>query len=250
MRDMAWVRNTLGLILSNYLTLVWRTSRFVSEPIDLNKRLTPDLPVIIALWHGQFFMGPFMRRKEYRAKALISLHRDADIIAIAAERLGMGTIRGSGDHEGRYHRKGGVRAFVALRQALRDRCSVVLTADVPKVSRVAGRGIVMLARGSGRPIYPLGIATSRRIELRNWDRTTMNLPFSRGAFVLGEPIWVPENADEEMIEAFRKRTENALNLVNRRASELACAQGSFRSSPYVGIPVRLRSYWDRLIGAR
>ena len=69
--------------------------------------------------------------------------------------------------------------------ALADGYSMALTADVPKVSRVAGLGIVMLARASGRPIYPVAVATSRRIELDNWDRTAINLPFGRGAIVVG-----------------------------------------------------------------
>jgi len=37
-----------------------------------------------------------------------------------------------------------------------------MTADVPKVSRVAGLGIVKIAQMSGRPIYPVAIATRRR----------------------------------------------------------------------------------------
>ena len=60
---------------------------------------------------------------------------------------------------------------------------VTHAADVPKVARVAGLGIVKLAQISGRPIYPIAMATSRRLELRNWDRTTVNLPFARGATV-------------------------------------------------------------------
>jgi hypothetical protein len=38
---------------------------------------------------------------------------------------------------------------------------IVLTADVPKVARVAGLGIVTLAKHSGCPIIPVAMATSR-----------------------------------------------------------------------------------------
>jgi len=42
-------------------------------------------------------MTPFIKTKEsHRAKVLISRHRDGEFNAIAAERLGIGTIRGSG----------------------------------------------------------------------------------------------------------------------------------------------------------
>ena len=144
---------------------------------------------IFAFWHGQHFMTPFIKTKDsHRAKVLISRHRDGEFNAIAAERLGIGTIRGSGDHGGAFHRKGGVGAFREMVRALEDGYNVALTADVPKRSRVAGLGIIMLARESGRPIMPFAMATSRFIRLNNWDRTTINLPFGRGAVVGVEPI--------------------------------------------------------------
>ena len=49
----------------------------------------------------------------------------------------------------RFNRKGGVGAFKEMVQALADGYNVASTADVPKRSRVAGLGIIMLARESG-----------------------------------------------------------------------------------------------------
>ena len=63
---------------------------------------------------------------------------------------------------------------------------------------------------SGRPIYPVAIATSRRIVLDNWDRTTINLPFGRGALVAGEPIRVPRDADDATLEAARQQRRETL----------------------------------------
>jgi lysophospholipid acyltransferase (LPLAT)-like uncharacterized protein len=87
---------------------------------------------------------------------------------------------------------------------------------VPKKSRVAGLGIIMLARETGRPIVPFAMATSRYIRLRNWDRTTINLPFGRGALVGGDIITVPADADSELMETLRLRLETILNDVTRR----------------------------------
>ena len=79
------------------------------------------MPAILVFWHGQHFMTPFIKTKEsHRAKVLISRHRDGEFNAIAAERLGIGTIRGSGDHGSAFHRKGGVGAFREMVQALAD----------------------------------------------------------------------------------------------------------------------------------
>jgi lysophospholipid acyltransferase (LPLAT)-like uncharacterized protein len=206
----------VGAFAAEYLRLVWRTSRFTFEPADFYERVEPDQPAIIAMWHGQHFMMPFLRR-HHRVKVLISRHSDGEINAIAAERLGIGTIRGSGDHERRFEQKGGVAAFIRLLAALEDGSNVALTADIPKVSRVAGLGIVMLARESGRPIYPACITTSRRRHLDNWDRSEINLPFSRGAVVVGEPIRVPRDADAQALEGIRSTLERTLNAISERA---------------------------------
>jgi lysophospholipid acyltransferase (LPLAT)-like uncharacterized protein len=211
----------VGIVAAEYLRLVRSTSRLILEPADLYERAEPEQPVIIAMWHGHHFMVPFFKKPEHKVKVLISRHRDGEINAIAAERLGVGTVRGSGDHGGRFDRKGGVAAFKGMLDALEEGCNVALTADVPKVSRVAGNGIVMLARQSGRPIYPIATTTSRRIELDTWDRTEVNLPFSRFAIVAGQPIRVAADADEAEMERARLAVEAGLNAATARAHEIA-----------------------------
>jgi lysophospholipid acyltransferase (LPLAT)-like uncharacterized protein len=162
-------------------------------------------------------MTPFIRQKDYRGAVLISKHRDGEFNALAAERLGIATVRGSGDHGGAFHRKGGVGAFKEMVRVLERGINMALTADVPKRSRVAGMGIIMLARESGRPIMPFAMATSRYVQLNNWDRTTINLPFGRGVLVGGEPLSVPADADAATMEALRLQLEATLNEATQRA---------------------------------
>ena len=208
----------MGFLAAEYLRLVWRTNKFTFDPPHVYDMVEPRQPAIFAFWHGQHFLTPFIRTKEsHRAKVLISRHRDGEFNAIAVERLGVGTIRGSGDHGSAFHRKGGVGAFKEMVRALEENYSVALTADVPKRSRVVGLGIIMLARESGRPIMPFAMATSRFIRLNNWDRTTINLPFGRGALVGIEEINVPPNADAATMEQLRQKLENILNEATRRA---------------------------------
>lgn len=222
-------QRAVGTLAAWYLRLVWKTSRFVIEPADIYERAAGDFPLILAMWHGQHFMAPFIKRKGHRIKVLISRHRDGEINAIAAEKLGIATVRGSGSHTGDYHRKGGVSAFREMCETLASGCNMALTADVPKVSRVAGLGIVKLARMSGRPIYPIAVATSRRRELDNWDRSAINLPFSRGAIVAGAPIWVAADADDADVEMARRAVEDGLNAATARAYDLVDGHGQDRS---------------------
>jgi lysophospholipid acyltransferase (LPLAT)-like uncharacterized protein len=160
-------------------------------------------------------------RSHHRAKVLISRHADADINAIAAEALGVGTIRGSGAINARdFHRKNAVGAMREMIDALARGFNVALTADVPKISRVAGRGVVTLARYSGRPIYPIAIATNRRIVAKSWDRASIDLPFGNGAAIAAEPIWVAPDADAGALEAARKLVQERLNAATARAEKL------------------------------
>jgi lysophospholipid acyltransferase (LPLAT)-like uncharacterized protein len=214
----SWVQRAVGFLAAEFLRLVWLTNRFSFDPPDVYEIVEPQMPAILAFWHGQHFMTPFIKTKEsHRAKVLISRHRDGEFNAIAAERLGIGTIRGSGDHGAAFNRKGGVGAFKEMVRALAENYNVALTADVPKRSRIAGLGIIMLARESGRPIMPFAMATSRFLRLKNWDRTTINLPFGRGALVGGDIIMVPPDAGAETMEELRARLEATLNDATRRA---------------------------------
>jgi len=215
-----WVQVFLGIVIAAYLRLVYRTSRFEVEPADIYERIDGNLPVILGFWHGQHFLMPFVKKPHHEARVLISRHRDGEINAQAAERLGVGTIRGSGDTKGRFHVKGGSTAFRAMLATLDDGINVALTADVPKISRRAGLGIVKLAQMSGRPIIPVAIATSRRIEMNNWDKSAVNLPFSHGAAVAGEPIRVPADADRETQERYRLQVEAAIDACTARAYEI------------------------------
>jgi lysophospholipid acyltransferase (LPLAT)-like uncharacterized protein len=213
------VQRLIGSLAADYLRLVWFTNRLTIEPADLYQTVEPQQPVIVAMWHGQHFMAPFLSHG-HRAKVLISRHRDGEINAYAAERLGIGTVRGSGDHGGRFDLKGGVGAFKSMLDALAEGYNMALTADIPKVARVAGLGVIKLAQLSGRPIYPVAIATSRRIVLKNWDRSAVNLPFGRLAIVSGDPVLVPPDADHAMIEQCRAMVEKRLSQVTDRAYEV------------------------------
>jgi lysophospholipid acyltransferase (LPLAT)-like uncharacterized protein len=212
------VQRTLGRLLARYLGLVRRTNRMMIAPERVYEdKVRPDLPVIVAMWHGQHIMVPFGRPDWMKATSLVSRHGDGEFNAVALQKLGIGTIRGSGAHGRKIREKGGAGAFFAMAKALEAGTTVVLTADVPKVARVAGVGIVKLAQVSGRPIYPVAVVTSRRWSSRNWDSTTVGLPFGRCAIVVGDAIRVSRDADEASVESARQAVERGLDAAHERA---------------------------------
>jgi lysophospholipid acyltransferase (LPLAT)-like uncharacterized protein len=205
-----------------YLRFVWYTSRKFAEPATIYD--TADMPVILAMWHGQHFIMPFVQKDDprYRAKVLVSRHRDGEIKPASPKSL-VSAPSAVPAHTSMTSR---ARAFRQMLRALDQGYNVAMTADVPKVGRVAGLGPIKLAQHSGRPIYPGAITSHRRIVLNNWDRTVINLPFSRIGFVAGEPIRIPRQADEATLEAARQQLENELNRITARAYELADKPGS------------------------
>lgn len=213
-------QEALGRLLASYLRLVQRTNRMVVEPADIYDQVRPGLPLIIAMWHGQHLMIPFSRPDWMPACSLVSRHGDGGFNAVALRELGIGAIRGSGALGRKVREKGGASAFLAMVKRLAAGDTMVLTADIPKRARIAGLGIVQLARASGRPIRPIAVVTSRRLDFNSWDKASIGLPFGRGAIVVGEAIHVARDADEATVEAARLAVEAGLDAVHARAYEL------------------------------
>lgn len=216
-------RRLVAGLIAGYYRLVDRTNRRLEEPADFWSRFESPRALIATTWHGEHFMVPFVQKSPiWRKAAMISRSRDGELNALVAEKLGVGTIRASGGRSGdEVARRGGVRGFIEVVKALEAGRAVFLTADVPKVAREAGAGLVQIARKSGAPIYPIAAVTSRRKRFASWDRAVLNLPFGRFVVVYGEAIVVPPDADAETIEAKRLEVEAAVNRVTARAYELA-----------------------------
>ena len=210
-------QEAIGFLLATYLRFVQRTSRFKTVPADLDAFIKDETPLIAAMWHGQHLMMPFARPVTMdRLAVLISRHEDAGAQALAAERLGITAVRGSGGPADRVYYKGGAPATRELLRQLESGSSVAMTADVPKRARVAGRGIVMLGKLSGRPIVPTAVVMSRRVQFNTWDRASLGLPFGRAITVVGDLIRVSPGADDEEMEVARLAVERGLDEVHRQ----------------------------------
>lgn len=218
-----------GRWLAGFVRLVHRTSDVVAEPDGILGRLRADHPCIVGLWHGQFMMAS-MHRPDVPVAAMVARHGDAEFIGATMQSLGVELVRGAGAGARRKDR-GGAAALRGALQSLAAGKSFVMTADVPPgPARICGEGIITLARMSGRPIVPLAVASSRFTVLDTWSRLTINRPFSKLAFVYGEPIFIPRDAEPDELEAIRQHVEVALNAATRRAYLLAGAD-PLRATP-------------------
>lgn len=205
-------QQSLGSLLAAYLRLVQRTNTPVFDRPGAYAEFAGWEPVILAMWHGQHFMIPVMKLPEQKFNVLISRHGDGEVNAIAVEKLGFGLVRGSGAQRAdQVKKRGGVRALLEMMDVLKRGENMSLTADVPKISRVCGRGIITLAQKSGRPIIPVAVACSRALHFSNWDCSSIGLPFGKRGLAFGEPIRVAPDATAAEMEAARLKVEAELD---------------------------------------
>ncbi len=218
------VNAVLPKLIAGFVAFTGRTNRLISDIDGPLAIFLENSPVIIAIWHGQHLGVPALKTLTDKPfVALFSRSADAEMNARAAAEMGIEIVRGSGGRAGvDAISKGGAKALLSLRKALAAGKNVVMIADIAKGKpRESGMGIVTLARASGRPILPIAFATSRRYVVeRSWDKTTINLPFGRAALICGDPVTVPQGADDEMMEEKRREVTEKLNLATETAYSL------------------------------
>ncbi|EYS90986.1 hypothetical protein X471_01120 [Bartonella bacilliformis str. Heidi Mejia] len=206
-------------VLASYLRFVYWTNPRLKSSDDARQAHNTYNPFIITFWHGRHIMGPFLRPSDEVIMGMFSRSADAEINAQLAKKLGLEIVRGSGGRgKTHYVNKGGAKALLTLKNSLKSGKTVAMIADIANgKAREAGKGIILLAKISGRPIIPYIYAFSREKILENtWDRAAIPLPFGRSIFLMGEALFVPDDADDILLE--EKRIE-LTDMMNRLTDE-------------------------------
>lgn len=198
-----------------YIRLVRYTGRWRIEGEHIPESFrTAGKPFILAFWHGRLMMMPYCWARTDHVKMLISGHRDGRLISQTVRNFAIESVVGSTT-------RGGAQATRHLIRLLRHGGIVGITPDGPRGPRMrVGEGTIALARLSGAPIVPATYSASRRRVMRSWDRFVLALPFGRGVFLWGDPIEVPRNADDDVLEARRRTLEDAMNDLAGRADAM------------------------------
>lgn len=220
-----FVLRAIGKTLATYFKFVSFTGRHKNQMQPFFDEVDPNLPSIFTFWHGEQFLLPGAVAGHVKVSCLVSRHGDGEVQAAAMEAFGMPTIRGSGGaNRAKTLKKGGVQGMLEMISCLESGSSIGMTAQVPRgPARTVGKGVVTLAKLSGRPVYPIVMVTHRNIVLDTWDQAVINLPFSKVAFGLGKPIWIDGDADEEELERARLTVETELVRITKEARHLVGA---------------------------
>jgi len=165
-----------------------------------NEKL-PDSPVVIAFWHGELLMAPFVYNKLGTSRdinVMISDHFDGEIIARVIRLFNMKTVRGS-------TRKGATKVLISALKAVRDRDeNIGITPDGPKGPRHSiSDGAVVIAQKANIPIVVINCRPKKYWQASSWDRFTVPKPFGTIDFYISEPIYL-SNISKDKAKSYLK----------------------------------------------
>ena len=190
-------------IFSLLAALLFKLKEFTYSCKNVNY---PNEPCIFALWHAHQ-CGLYSLEGKSKTNVMISRSKDGEIIARAAEIMGLKTVRGS-------ITRGGASATLELVNRIKKGDNGAITVDGPKgPNRVVKKGIIEIAKMTGVPIVPITWYSPSKgyIKLNTWDEFRFTLFCRKMLMYYGEPIYVDKNADDKEIENKRKHLEDTMN---------------------------------------
>jgi lysophospholipid acyltransferase (LPLAT)-like uncharacterized protein len=149
---------------------------------------------IVAMWHGRMLlpMHSFQRSSLY---VLVSMSGDGEVSQSLLRAFGYRVVRGSKS-------RGGARSLREMLEILHGGGIIVITPDGPRGPRHGmNPGLAWLAKATGYPILPVGLATNRAWRLRSWDRFTIPKPWAHVAVSFCEPVRVAREAGDADMES-------------------------------------------------
>jgi len=211
-RVIIWI---FPLLYKAYMHFVFLTSKRIFYNFDQLKKLNSEGANILgAAWHQDAVFGPFAFRN-VKVMTMVSKSDFGEIMALIIRAIGYIPIRGGSS-------MGGGDALAEVIEYFRSegRLFCALAADGSRGPfRIAKKGIIVLAKECGAPIYPVRTGARWKILLRTWDRTIIPLPFNLLVYFCGEPVRVPPDATLEVIEAKRQELEDRLMGLVKRSEE-------------------------------
>lgn len=209
-----WQRKKPGILA----VIAYLITRFVG--ITMRLKVSGDAHfsglnsgLIFCGWHGRSII-PANYFKGKSVWAIISLSRDGEMQDKIFKKYGFQTIRGSTG-------RGGARAAAEAVKVLRTGAWMAMTPDGPRgPSGKVQDGVLYFARKSGAALIPVGSCARPRTLVKSWDRYLVPWPFSKGVLLFGQPIFVPEDASDEAVEAIRGQLEQEIDRLESEAQAM------------------------------
>ncbi|MBS9782818.1 MAG: lysophospholipid acyltransferase family protein [Arcobacter sp.] len=170
-------------ILPFFLHLMVRVIYLTNKKVYHHTKLDDDKPVVIAFWHGDLLMQPFNYKKlkpKGFVKAIISNHKDGEIITNIVTYLGIGAVRGSSS-------KGGAKALISTIRELKAGNDIAITPDGPRGPRFSvADGIVAISKKAKAKIVVFNCKPTKYWQMKSWDKFIVPKPFGTLHFYTSE----------------------------------------------------------------
>ncbi len=143
----------------------------------------PEKKALFCFWHRTFFpLIYFYRNKKIRI--LLSPSKDGELLFKPLKKFGFCPIRGSSS-------KLGEKGLKEMVKVLKKGKLAAITPDGPKGPKeIFKEGALYISYLSKAPIFLVGVAYSKKIELKSWDRFIIPLSFSKCAIYISSPIFI------------------------------------------------------------
>ena len=204
------ILNLSSLIGPLIIRFFGRSCRYRTEGEDkIFKACEEGKPVILAFWHGRMLL-PIYHFRNRGISSLVSYHIDGEAITRTVGKLGYIIRRGS-------PRLGGREGFFSMLRDLKNGKIVSVFPDGPTGPRHKLKdGVLQLARLSGALIFPISYSAEKHWIAGSWDRFMILKPHCRALILVGEPITVPRKLNDDEVEDYRLKIENALTEVENQ----------------------------------
>jgi len=208
-----YLLRAIGPGLFRLLAWSWKT-RFVNRDQIESHHGNGSGPVV-AFWHQQI-PAAIGTHIHYPACVLISRHRDGEMIAHIAERLGYRTVRGSSS-------RGGAQVVREMLEGNFGEDALCFTPDGPRGPRFSvAAGMIFIAAKSRRPVVLTGFTASKFWQAKSWDKMMVPKPFARIVITYSDHLGVPEEAAGEEGDAqdrFRENVRVGMDQCEEHAQE-------------------------------
>jgi hypothetical protein len=195
------------------ISLIGRTVKFEIEGWENFEAIEKaGKAPIYAFWHNRIFLGTYFFRQR-GIVVMTSQSFDGEYIARFIQRFGYGAARGSST-------RGGMTALVEMIRLMREGLPMGFTVDGPKGPKYTAKmGAILLAKKTGNPIMPFSIAAEKFWEAKSWDKLQIPKPFSPALVTIATPIYVPEKADETILNAKLAELQSVLDKLTERGEQ-------------------------------
>jgi len=184
-------------------------------------------PAILIMWHESILL-PLGLGFHSPVALLVSQHRDANWLTMAAEGMGFDIVRGSTT-------RGGGAALRKLKD-LSQTHAMVITPDGPKgPRRTMNLGAVYLASLLQMPLIPVGVGMSRPWRLSTWDKFAIPKPGHRARIIFGTPIHIPRRCEREKLEQYTTAIGQDLEHVTCVAQTWAASNFEYTAARRIGL---------------